>query len=116
MIFENRLPDKYVYFHMKFGCSALPTTPPPVSFCRTETFSESSFLIISPQFPRRYDPGQDCSYSIIRRSKVYTKKKLFRKARTVINFRDGITGFRLLVALLVPSFDKYESVRLISFI
>ncbi|KAK4007614.1 hypothetical protein OUZ56_012768 [Daphnia magna] len=47
----------------------LPTTPPPVSFCRTETFSESSFLIISPQFPRRYDPGQDCSYSIIRRSK-----------------------------------------------
>ncbi|XP_057375783.1 cubilin-like [Daphnia carinata] len=46
-----------------------PTTPPPVSVCRTETYSESSFLIISPQFPQRYDPGQDCSYSVIRRSK-----------------------------------------------
>ncbi|KAI9553788.1 hypothetical protein GHT06_019052 [Daphnia sinensis] len=45
-----------------------PTTPPPASLCRTETFSESSFLIISPQFPQRYDPGQDCSYRVVRRS------------------------------------------------
>ncbi|XP_046452995.1 cubilin-like [Daphnia pulex] len=45
-----------------------PSTSPSSYLCQTKIFSESSFLIISPQFPLLYLPGQDCNYNVIRRS------------------------------------------------
>ncbi len=52
---------------------APPTTPPASSYCKNEIFTESNFLMISPQFPLLYVPGQVCRYSVIRTSQVMNK-------------------------------------------
>ena len=51
--------------------NAAPITTPPPNVCGDQQFNSPSFLMISPQFPLLYAPGQRCNYRVIKTSQVH---------------------------------------------
>lgn len=50
--------------------TAPPITTAPSNVCGDQVFDVANFLMISPQFPLLYAPGQSCNYFVVKSSQV----------------------------------------------